>query len=297
MPLLATPATVTTTLPDLALLGTAVTIRVLDQLDAVAALPLKVTVLVPLLLPKPLPLIVTDVPIRARVGDSDVIFGAAAAATVNVTPLLATPLAVTITAPVVAPEGTFATMLVVDQLVGVAVVPLNLTVLVPCVVPKFVPAIVTVVPIAPLVGDKEVIVGADVETVNVTPLLDTPPAVTVTAPVVVPVGTLATMLVDDQLVGVAVVPLNFTVLVPCVVPKFAPAIVTVVPIAPLVGDKDVIVGAVVVTVNVALLLAMPPTVTTTDPLVAPAGTFATMLVADQLVGVAVVLLNVTVLVP
>ncbi|HEY1912341.1 MAG TPA: hypothetical protein VGG73_15565 [Vicinamibacterales bacterium] len=297
MPLLATPATVTTTLPDLALLGTVVTIRVLDQLDAVAALPLKVTVLVPLLLPKPLPLIVTDVPIRARVGDSDVIFGAAAAATVNVTPLLATPLAVTITAPVVAPEGTFATMLVVDQLVGVAVVPLNLTVLVPCVVPKFVPAIVTVVPIAPLVGDKEVIVGADVETVNVTPLLDTPPAVTVTAPVVVPVGTLATMLVDDQLVGVAVVPLNFTVLVPCVVPKFAPAIVTVVPIAPLVGDKDVIVGAVVVTVNVAPLLAVPPTVTTTDPLVAPAGTFATMLVADQLVGVAVVLLNVTVLVP
>jgi hypothetical protein len=297
MPLLATPATVTTTLPDLALLGTVVTMRVLDQLDAVAALPLKVTVLVPLLLPKPLPLIVTDVPIRARVGDSDVIFGAAAAATVNVTPLLATPLAVTITAPVVAPEGTFATMLVVDQLVGVAVVPLNLTVLVPCVVPKFVPAIVTVVPIAPLVGDKEVIVGADVETVNVTPLLDTPPAVTVTAPVVVPVGTLATMLVDDQLVGVAVVPLNFTVLVPCVVPKFAPAIVTVVPIAPLVGDKDVIVGAVVVTVNVAPLLAVPPTVTTTDPLVAPAGTFATMLVADQLVGVAVVLLNVTVLVP
>ena len=34
------------------------------------------------------------------------------------------------------------------------------------------------------------------------------------------------MLVALQLVGVAVVPLNFTVLVPCVAPKFAPAIVT-----------------------------------------------------------------------
>jgi hypothetical protein len=285
-------------LPDRALLGTVVTIRVLDQLDVVAVLPLKLTVLVPVLLPKPLPLIVTDVPIRARVGDSDVIFGATAgAATVNVTPLLATPPTVTITAPVVAAVGTLATMLVAVQLVGVAVVPLNLTVFVPCVAPKFAPVMVTLEPMAPLVGDNDVIVGADVETVNVTPLLDTPPADTVTAPVVVPVGTLVTMLVADQLIGVAAMPLNFTVLVPCVVPKFAPAIVTAAPIAPLVGDKDVIVGAVVVTVNVALLLAAPPTVTTTDPLVAPAGTFATMLVADQLVGVALVLLNVTVLVP
>jgi hypothetical protein len=47
MPLLATPATFTTTLPDLALLGTLVTICVVDQLDAVAVLPLNVTLLVP----------------------------------------------------------------------------------------------------------------------------------------------------------------------------------------------------------------------------------------------------------
>ncbi len=45
------------------------------------------------------------------------------------------------------------------------------------------------------------------------------------------------MLVADQLVGVAVVPLNVTVLVPFVDPKFAPAIVTDVPTGPLAGDR------------------------------------------------------------
>ena len=51
-------------------------------------------------------------------------------------------------------------MLVADQLVGVAAVPLNVTVLVPCVAPKFVPVIVTDVPTGPLVGDRLVSVGA-----------------------------------------------------------------------------------------------------------------------------------------
>ena len=45
-------------------------------------------------------------------------------------------------------------------------------------------------------------------------------------------GTGTTMLVALQLVGVAAVPLNFTVLVPCVAPKFVPVIVTDVPTGP-----------------------------------------------------------------
>ena len=53
------------------------------------------------------------------------------------------------------------------------------------------------------------------------------------------------MLVADQLVGVAVVPLNVTVLVPCVAPKVVPVIVTAVPIGPLVGASDVIAGGAV----------------------------------------------------
>ena len=51
-------------------------------------------------------------------------------------------------------------MLVADQLVGVAAVPLNVTVLVPRVAPKLVPAIVTAVPTGPLAGDRLVSVGA-----------------------------------------------------------------------------------------------------------------------------------------
>jgi len=80
--------------------------------------------------------------------------------TVNVAPLLVAPETVTITLPVVAPFGTRTAIVVPLQLVDVAEVPLSVTVLVPCVAPKFVPAIVTDVPTVPEVGDKLAIVGA-----------------------------------------------------------------------------------------------------------------------------------------
>ena len=53
----------------------------------------------------------------------------------------------------------------------------------------------------------------------------------------------------------------------------------------------------VVTVNATPLLATPPTVTTTGPVLAPAGTEATMLVSLQLLGVAAVPLKMTVHAP
>jgi hypothetical protein len=62
-------------------------------------------------------------------------------------------------------------MLVALQLAGAAAVPLNAIVLVPCVAPKSVPAIVTVAPTAPLGGVRLVMLGADGVTVNVMPLL------------------------------------------------------------------------------------------------------------------------------
>ena len=104
------------------------------------------------------------------------------------------------------------------------------------------------------------------------------------------------MLVALQLVGAAVVPLNVTVLVPCVPPKFVPVIVTEVPNGPEEGLMLVMLGA-WITVKVIPLLASPPTVTTTGPVVAPAGTGAMMLVALQFDTVAIVPLKVTVLVP
>jgi hypothetical protein len=93
----------------------------------------------------------------------------------------------------VAPEGTGTTIDVPLQLVGVADVPLNETVLLPWLVPKFVPLITTEVPIAPAVGDKLEIVGEpepEPVTVKPTPLLGVPDTVTTTFPVVAPVGTL-----------------------------------------------------------------------------------------------------------
>jgi hypothetical protein len=81
------------------------------------------------------------------------------------------------------------------------------------------------------------------ETVKFTPLLGTPPTVTTTLPVVAPAGTGATMFVALQLAGVAAVPLNVTVLVPCVAPKFAPVIVTDLPTPPDVGFKLAMLGA------------------------------------------------------
>jgi hypothetical protein len=79
-------------------------------------------------------------------------------------------------------------------------------------------------------------------TVKLTPLLAAPPTVTTTFPVVAPLGTATAMFVALQLVGVAGVPLKATVLVPCVPPKFVPAIVTEAPTSPDVELKLVMLG-------------------------------------------------------
>jgi hypothetical protein len=76
-------------------------------------------------------------------------------------------------------------------------------------------------------------------------MLASPPTLTTMFPVVAPLGTGTTMLVSDQVVGVAVVPLNLTVLVPLVAPKFAPVMVIDVPTGPLFGDTLVTPGATV----------------------------------------------------
>ena len=106
------------------------------------------------------------------------------------------------------------------------------------------PAIVTDVPMAPEFGVRLVILGGGTVTVKVTPLLATLFTVTMTAPVVAPAGTGAVILAAVQFVGAAVVPLNLTVLVPCVVPKFDPLMVTTVVTKPEVGFRETIFGTV-----------------------------------------------------
>jgi hypothetical protein len=115
----------------------------------------------------------------------------------------------------------------------------NTTELCPCVTPKFIPLIVTEVPEGPEEGERLEITGANV---NETPLLETPPTVTSTRPVVAPDGAGTVMLVLLQLEGVAGTPLNVTLLLPGVDPKPVPDIVTEVPGAPELGLKLVIPG-------------------------------------------------------
>jgi hypothetical protein len=121
----------TTTFPVVAPLGTGTTICVSLQLLVRAATPLNETklTLVPTVGPKFAPLTVTTVPIGPDVGLMLVMLGGGV--TVKGRPLLGTPPTVTTTFPVVAPTGTGASMLVALQFVGVASVPLKVTVLVP----------------------------------------------------------------------------------------------------------------------------------------------------------------------
>jgi hypothetical protein len=189
---------------------------------------------------------VTDVPTGPNVGFKLVIFGV----TKKVPPLLAKPLTVTTTLPVVAPAGTGAMTVVLFQLVGTALSPLNVKVLAPWALPKPVPVIVTEVPGGPILGLKVAMVGA---TVKLTPLLAMPPTVTTTFPVVAPGGTKTTMLDALQLIGTgARVPLKVTVLVPWLAPKFVPAIVTNAVTGPEAGFRLVMVGTGCVTVIVAV---------------------------------------------
>jgi hypothetical protein len=234
------------------------------------------------------------VPLAPKVGERLVMLGDGT--TVKLAPLLFTPLALTITLPVVAPVGTVATTDVAPQLVIVAVVLPNVTVPLPCVEPKLVPVIVTEAPTAPVVGDRLVMLGAGT-TVKLAGLLVTPLAFTVTLPVDAPAGTVATIDVAVQLVMLAVVFMNFTVPLLCVEPKLVPVIVTEAPTAPVVGERLVMVGA-RTTVKDAPLLFTPLAFTTTLPVVAPAGTVATIAPGPQLViVVAAVPLNITKPVP
>src|SRR6266571_4994962 len=191
--LLARPATVTSTLPVAAPLGTGGTMLVALQLVGVAAVPLKLTVLLPCVDPKFAPVMVTEVPTGPEVGDKLVMLGTVV--TVKLTALLARPATVTSTLPVAAPLGTGATMLVALQLVGVAAVPLKLTVLLPWVDPKLVPVMVTEVPTGPEVGDRLVMLGG-VVTVKLTALLARPATVTSTLPVVTGLATGRKMLLS-----------------------------------------------------------------------------------------------------
>jgi hypothetical protein len=198
------PLSATTTLPVVAPEGTIAEIDVPLQSTTEAAVPLKVTVLVPCDGPKFVPVMVTNAPTTPDAGDRLPIVGEPR--TVNATPLEAMSFSVTTTLPVVASKGTITVIDVGLQFETVAVVPLKVTVLVPCDAPKFVPAMVTDAPTAPHVRDRLLMVGVT-RTVKLMALLTLPPAVTVTGPLVAFVGIVKVTLESDQLVGATTTPL------------------------------------------------------------------------------------------
>src|SRR5438445_7609250 len=230
------------------------------------------------------PVIVTGVPTGPLVGAKLVIVGAGM--TVKLLALVAVPPGVvTLSGPVVAPLGTVAEIEVEEVAVKLALVPLNRTAEAPV---KFVPVIVTGVPTGPLVGAKLVIVGAGM-TVKLFVLVAVPPGVvTLSGPVVAPLGTVAEIEVEEVAVKLALVPLNRTAEAPV---KFVPVIVTGVPTGPLVGVKLVIVGA-GMTVKLFVLVAVPPgDGALSGPVVAPLGTVAEIEVEEVPAKLALVPLN------
>jgi hypothetical protein len=99
--------------------------------------------------------------------------------------------------PVVAPFGTWSDKLVSLQLVALPIVPLNLTLLSPCVVPKLEPVIVTRAPIDAVAGVTFVILNA--VTAKFTVFDHTPPCNTCATPVSEPETTDVTICVSLQL--------------------------------------------------------------------------------------------------
>ena len=206
------------------------------QLVGVAAVPLNLTVLVPCVAPKFVPVIVTDVPTGPDVGANVVMLGAAPHRERR--PVARHPAyrhhhvarRRSRSAPALRCSSHSSSS-------ASPAVPLNFTVLVPCVAPKFVPVIVTDVPTGPDVGANVVMLGAaphrERHSVARHPAYRhhhvsrrrsrSAPAPRCSS--------------HPSSSASPAVPLNFTVLVPCVAPKFVPVIVTDVPTGPDVGDQ------------------------------------------------------------
>src|SRR5882762_4358236 len=167
--------------------------------------------------------------------------------TVKLPAVNCTPPTVTTTLPLVAVAGTGTTMSVGLQLQGVAVTPLNFTV---PVVPRLLPVIATAAPTPPIWGDIPEMPAVAATVKKFIPLFDSPPTVTITFPLFAPVGTDILIWVAVHCVAApATVPLNFTVLVPCGLPKLVPVMVTSVPTFPVFGERPVTPGTAPVTVK------------------------------------------------
>lgn len=146
------------------------------------------------------------------------------------------------------------------------------------------PLMTTLVPTGPCVGEKEVIVGEPGGvTAKLLLLVAEPfPFVTVMAPVVADEGTVAWIWLEEFTVKSALEPLKRTLVVPM---KLLPEMTTFVPVGPLVGENDVMVGepAGVTPKSLELVAEPVPVMTEIRPVVAPGGTMAVIFVGESTV--------------
>jgi len=287
------PSASTVILPDVAPAGTVVKMLVPVAPSMIAIFPLNFTMLLKALVLKFVPWIVTEVPAGPLIGLKLEIEGND---TEKSEMLVARcPSTSTVILPVVAPAGTFVTMLVVvGDPFKVAFTPLNLTMILAPMVLKFVPTMVTEVPAGPLAGLKLEIEGNDTEKSEML-VATCPSASTVILPVVAPGGTRTKILfgVGVPLI-VATTPLNLTMFPAATVLKFKPRIVTKVPAGPLVGLMIEIEG--IGTEKSEVLVANFPFASTVIfPDVVSGGTFVRILVPVDSIMIAVFPLNLTML--
>ena len=120
------------------------------------------------------------------------------------------------------------------------------------------------------------------------------PLVTLIGPVLAGFGTVAVICESDKRAKVASLPLNLSEFVPV---KCVPAIVTIVPTLPLVGEKEVISGRNRTLKLLELVVEPIGVATPIGPLLAPTGTVVLICVSETTVKVANVLLNVTLVAP
>lgn len=251
-----TPNAVSDRFPETAVAGTVMTKDVAVGVVTVALIaPIRTTFPV-VVVANPVPEIVIRAPIAAVVSDTPLTVGVATTVTlVALTRVM--PATFTEILPVTAPAGTTTVREVAVAAVtvpGVAV-PVKVTTLLPGVVEKFVPVNTTEPPIAIVAGENDVSVGA-ATIVKAEALVTVPKAVvTLTVPVVAPVGTVTVIDVDVAAVTTpaVAVPVKTTVLPVVEATKLVPVITTDPPTAAVVGAIDEIVG-VAVTVKVAAAL-------------------------------------------
>ena len=216
------------------------------------------------------PVIVTVLPGLTVVGVKELIVGGAAKSSLAV----AVPAgAVMLIGPLVRLAGTIARTVVADTTRNDAagVLPKR-TAAAP---DRFAPVMVTVVPAAPIAGEKLLIAAdATLKVPVATPVLTG--VSTEISPDTAFAGTATVIDVGVTEVGLTARPLNFTAVAPV---KFTPVIVMLVPVAPDAGLNDAIAGE-VVTKQVSLVTGVVLETIAIGPLVAPPGTAVVISVGD-----------------